>query len=153
MSFPAKENLIFFEELAKRQTQLFPDACDYGIEIQYSKTKAEARENLMALMKIYKYKLTRPENARYPYDVDFKNCSDTELFIPFEKDEGRYVGVKLIVSFETYTNNQLFGKKYTEILTINIIHHTQENSGYQPIKEKSTADKWAENARDARRFA
>lgn len=115
MSFPGKENLIFFEDLEKAQSRIFPDACDIGIEVTNtaqtlqgqskvgSKLKITARENILALMKIYPYKLDRPEHARYPYDTDFKTCSTTSLFIPFEFDDGAYQGVNLTVKFETLT--------------------------------------------------
>lgn len=151
---PNKESLIFFEEAAKNQIQLWNDSCDYGIIMNRTEPgfKDEARENLLALMKTYKYTMTKVDHARYPYDADFKNCSTTELFIPFEKDEGYYQGVKLMVMFESYTHNRLFGGRYTEVMTIDISRSHQKESPFRPIKEKSTADKWAENARDAKRF-
>ena len=157
MTFPSKENLIYFEELAKKQLPLFKDACDYGIKIgRHADTpfrvKDEARENLMALMQVYKYKLTRPNTARHPYDTDFATCSKTELFIPFEREEGFYIGVKLTVHFDTYTGYHAFNNEYTETLTIDITRHAQKESGYRPMETKSKADKWAENAKDAKRF-
>ena len=104
MSFPGKENLIYFEGLEKSQTRIWPDACDTGIEVTNCKgLKDAARENLMALMKCYAYKLFKPETARFPYDTDFDKCSLTTIFIPFEFDEGAYVGVELKVDFQTFT--------------------------------------------------
>jgi hypothetical protein len=88
MTFPAKENLIFFENLEKTQTQLFDDAADMGIEVTGLPVKAEARKHLMALMENYAYKLNKYEAG-----------SVTDIFIPFEFDEGAYVGVTLNVDF------------------------------------------------------
>jgi len=151
MTFPAKENLIYFEELAKKQTQIYQDACDAGVDLTLHPVKDEARENLMALMEIYKYKLVKPQHARYPYDTDWTKCSTTTLFIPFEKDEGYFSGIELTIDFMTisYLKGQKVDK---EFLSINIRRHAQKENPYQPIKEKSNADKWAENARDAKRF-
>jgi hypothetical protein len=143
MTCPAKENLIYFEQLAQKQLPIYDDACDYGIKIG----------NLLALMKVYKYELTRPTHARYPHDSDWKNCSKTTLFIPFEKEHGMFIGCRLTVYFESYTNFHRLDKNGTvEILTIEIGREAQKDNPFQPIKEKSNADKWAENARDARRF-
>lgn len=144
MTFPAKENLIFFENLDKRQERIYQDACDVGIDLTRL-IKDEARENLMALMKVYKYELTRPDHARHPHDTDWMKCSTTTLFIPFEQDEGRYVGVKMTIDFMTIA--YLAGKKVDkEFLTIDIRRHAQKDSGYQPVKET-----WASAANDARK--
>ena len=105
MTFPAKENLIFFEKLEKLQTRLWDDACDEGIDLtKYPVHKAKARENLLALMKCYAYKMERHGILN----------SDTTLFIPFEFDEGAYLGVTLNVAYSVVRKR--------EYLLINITH-------------------------------
>ena len=47
-----KEELIWFEELARKQHQIFDDSADFGIEISESQ-KIVARKNIMALRAIY----------------------------------------------------------------------------------------------------
>jgi hypothetical protein len=101
MTFPAKENLIYFEELEKNQTRLWDDAADMGIALNSTfgdrnvydngpTLKDAARDNLLALMETYAYKLERYGNG----------CSSTTLFIPFEFDEGAYVGTEINVTFD-----------------------------------------------------
>lgn len=102
MSFPAKENLIFFENLEKNQVRLWDDACDIGIDLtKYPVHKEKARENLLGLMKCYAYKLERADDRRR---------SVTSIFIPFEFDEGAYLGVDLKVAFNTVR-----GREYLHI--------------------------------------
>lgn len=144
MTFPNKESLIFFEELAKKQLPLYKDACDYGIKIGRNadagqNVKDEARDHLQALRETYKNELTRPyDKARYPYDVDWKSVTRTTMFIPFEKDEGYFIGVRLTVYFERYTNNRLLGsangKEPVEVLTIDISRHAQKENPFNPVK-------------------
>ena len=102
MTIPAKENLIFFENLAKSQSRIWPDAADYGVKLN-GNIKDAARENIVALMQTYAYNLERAPHARCPYDEDFKSFSVTTLFIPFEFVEGAYWGVELRVKFEGLT--------------------------------------------------
>ena len=95
MSFPAKENLIFFETLATKQKNLWNDSSDHGIELN-NKTfgdislKDAARDNLLALMENYAYKLERTNDRK---------SSKTSIFIPYEFDEGAYAGVDLHVTY------------------------------------------------------
>lgn len=130
MSFPGKENLKHFENLNMTQSRIFPDSLDIGIEVTpgadtwASSVKKDARENLLALMSMYAYELFRPETARFPYDTDFEKCSKTRIFIPFEFDEGAYVGVTLTVDFQTIT---VRGKS-REYLSIVIIRDRKRHS-------------------------
>jgi hypothetical protein len=93
MTFPAKENLIYFETLKKKQ-----DDDDFGIEITLrAGVKNAARENLIELMANYAYTLIRNDD---------RSSSVTTLFIPFEFDEGAYVGVELKVKFNKINNRE-----------------------------------------------
>ena len=134
MSFPNKENLVFFENLQRQQERIYMDACDIGIKITKDENqgiKAAARENLLALMRTYKSKVTRPDHARYPYDEDFKKVSETEIFIPFEHDEGMYRGVTLTVWFTPYSKYHVFNNVKTEVLTVSVVSGYQKESPFK----------------------
>jgi hypothetical protein len=117
-----REQIIFFENMAKTQIRIFPDACDYGVDVRENKAlKEEARKNLMWLMKTFEYKI---EYSR--------NDSVTSMFIPYEMEEGMamegkvYSGIKLTVSYTTSVNK----KKY-EFITIDIVRAVSEESGFK----------------------
>jgi hypothetical protein len=106
MSFPAKENLIFFEGLGNDQVKLWNDSCDVGIDLtKYPAKKIKARENLLTLMSTYAYKLEQADDRRH---------SVTTIFIPYEFDEGAYIGVTLRVAFNTVCD-----REYLHIFTQN----------------------------------
>ena len=79
MTFPLKENLIYFEGLAKRQHRIYDDACDFGVKID-EETKNEARRQLVEMIKFFGAKITRWG------DPDQSHGSNTKLFIPIESD-------------------------------------------------------------------
>lgn len=87
---PEKESLIYFEELAKRQKRIYPDAVDSGVLLDTDdgvKTE-EARAEIKKLLNVYGGKI-----------VKYHGGSSTEIFIPFEEDEGQMSGVVLSVSY------------------------------------------------------
>jgi hypothetical protein len=151
MSFPAKENLIFFETLAKSHNPIdLKDATFGDISL-----KDAARDNLLELM------------ATYAYKVDFgpnDTSSVTSIFIPFEFDEGAYVGVNLIIDYtnrggeylnitikrarrthaEAEVNGPLFKKMETD--------REDEEGAYLAEQGRSNPNAWAEAAHDAKRF-
>jgi hypothetical protein len=140
MTFPGKENLIFFENLEKSQERLWNDSCDVGIILaRQPKTKSAARENLMGLMETYAYKQERTADRRQ---------SVTSIFIPFEFDEGCYVGVELHVAFSTIIDR--------EYLHININrarrNHTEANVNGPLYKQKALGPEEDEFA-DATEYA
>lgn len=96
MTFPLKENLIHFEDLAARQRRIYPDACDFGVKVNLAE-KGLAREFLVDLIRFYGAKITRWG------DKSRSHGSNTKLFIPNERDdEGCFVlygGITLDVSF------------------------------------------------------
>lgn len=86
--FPGKEEFVYFENLAKKQKQIYPDAADYGVELT-PEIKNKARAVLTSLMKDYGYTLNK-----------WAGGSTTTLFIPVEKDTfNEYAGYELIVSY------------------------------------------------------
>jgi len=89
---PCKENLVYFENLNRNSNSypLFPgEYADFGIIIILnSEAKIEARKNLLELMKIYKYEISR-------YDCG----STTKVYIPYEDKGNYYFGIILSVNY------------------------------------------------------
>ena len=123
---PGKENLIFFEDLAKKQIQIYPDACDYGIIIKngaFNRDSANLKEQInfhaRALTEIYKSVRTV-----------WTNGASLDLKIPFEIDEWReFVGVNVRLGFH------IDRKKNIQFLSIDINHGQLGFSS--PFKEVS----------------
>jgi hypothetical protein len=109
--FPDKEDFIYFEQLAKEQDRIYPDAMDYGVRVDANggnpAIKSEARSALARLMKTYGAKVDK-----------FTNQSTTKVFIPTEEDLGLLAGYVLTVS---HFDDKIYR---VEFLTINI-EHTQ----------------------------
>jgi hypothetical protein len=170
MTIPAKENLIYFEDLEKKQTRLWDDACDIGIDLTgRAGVKTAARENLLALMATYAYKMDRGILS-----------SLTEIFIPFEfdADAGKYIGVNLTVSYtyikkreiliinidaasKTHTaanaNGNLFKTTGKPVDFSYLMEYTDDRDAdegaYLAEQGRSNPNVWAEAAYDAKRFA
>ena len=175
MSFPGKENLIFFETLASKQTQIWDDACDLGTKLA-GKTfgdialKDAARTNLMELMAIYAYKMTKSNGP--------SRCTETDIFIPFEFDDGAYQGVNLHVAFTVYKKEEcllvniqsarkthaeanadepmykeIVGENDQEPIEFNAGEYGSSDEGaYLAEQGRSNPNAWAEAAYDAQRF-
>jgi hypothetical protein len=108
----------YFEKLAKKQVQIYQDACDYGIKLNEVE-KLKAREALKELREIYKNKVDFYGSKKSSWG------SETEMFIPFEQDQGMYCGVKLKVDYH-------FDKsKKIEFITIEFKRHIQKECGYK----------------------
>lgn len=83
MTFPLKETLKFFEELGRRQTQIYSDAADYGFKIKSPGQKKLFRSKLKELMNFYGYKV------QYWGDHINRRAawgSETDVFMPIEND-------------------------------------------------------------------
>jgi len=89
-----REQIIYFENLAKHQERIYPDAADYGVDVggELFGIKIEARKNLVALMESFKVHVDKWGHT------ESSHGSTTTIFIPYEKDGGRYVGVELRIS-------------------------------------------------------
>lgn len=87
MSFPCKENLIYFEGLGRKQTQIYDDACDVGCIVS-NEERAVARTNLLALMDFYGGKVEK-----------WANGSITKVCIPVEYEGLDYYCIILTVDF------------------------------------------------------
>ena len=92
MTFPLKENLIYFAGLARRQHRIYDDACDFGVKIDKA-TKLEARRQLTEMIKFFGAKITRWGETHHSHG------SNTTLFIPIERDGRCFVGQLLDVSY------------------------------------------------------
>lgn len=84
MGIPCKEELRYFEDLAKEQGRLFPDAADFGVW----RTKEELdedRKQLRELMSFYGGKVSKwgTQDHRGPWG------SHTLVCMPIEEDEGK----------------------------------------------------------------
>lgn len=105
-----KENLIYFEQLAKKQGELYADSCDFGVIIDNA-THVNARKNILELVEFYGSKMTK-----------WSTGSRTEICIPVESDYPlMYSCIILTVSF-----NQLRGMKYLTIQTTRQMLSTTE---------------------------
>ena len=92
MTFPLKENLIYFEGLAKRQHRIYDDACDFGVKIDDA-TKLEARRQLVEMIKFFGAKITRWG------DREHSHGSNTKIFIPIERDGHGFGGQLVDISY------------------------------------------------------
>ena len=96
-----KEQLIPFERLAKRQERLYLDSCDFGIWLG-DNGLADVRGLYQDLLDVG----IQPDLA-YWGDHENKRGAwgvSSEFFIPFEVDEGREVGTRLIVEYSKPIN-------------------------------------------------
>jgi hypothetical protein len=82
---------FYFEDIHRKQRQIYDDACDYGYV--YNESEANRlKESLQALMNTYNYKYTK-------YGDIYKNGGfKVTMFISFERDYGMFNGVELTVS-------------------------------------------------------
>ena len=87
MTFPCKEQLVYFEKLNGLQSQIYADACDTGIPL-FEINEKEYKANISALMEFYGYKATTWETGK-----------KIQIFIPFEyASMDTYRGVTLEVA-------------------------------------------------------
>ena len=87
MSFPCKENLIFFERLEPTQGAIYGDGCDVGL-LMHEQAQDIARYHLRELMKFYGYRGEKWERG-----------SKVKLFIPIEPADypnGSISGITLV---------------------------------------------------------
>lgn len=127
--FPGREELHYFEDLAKKQEQIWPDSADHGVVID-EKEQTEARDNIKELLDIYDAKISKGP----------KKDTTTKMFIPFEQEGPYYVGI----IFEIYYHEG--GKNRTEkskpgydpsFFSITQTRHKQKESGYKEDKKSS----------------
>lgn len=86
--FPGKESFVQLEELAQKQTRIYPDACDVGIRVDEVELRNRIRQACKELAVIYKNQAER-----------WNFGSKWSCFIPFEMEGREYIGVTLTVTF------------------------------------------------------
>ena len=91
-----REELVVLEKAAKLQRQIYPDAADFGIEIneQNKHVVAEVKAALSSLKEMFS------SSVKVSHWGDTKLGGWTcEVFIPIEYDEGRVVGQIVSVGY------------------------------------------------------
>jgi hypothetical protein len=122
-----KENLVFFETLAKRQERIYPDACDYGVVVFNGKITEEGMnlksailDNTHALIQIYKHRKDVWD------DIGGKGAC-IEMDIPYEKENDIYVGVRMRLSY--YINK----KQKKQFISIDFFRYESEISPFKEV--------------------
>lgn len=110
--FPAKEELVYFETLARKQKRIYPDAADSGVIVGLDFTKDVARKNLTSLMSVYGYKLEKSGGN-----------SKTILFIPIEQDGESISGSVLTVFYNIDKKKNI---EYMSILIKRVVTTAKE---------------------------
>jgi hypothetical protein len=121
--FPAKEDLIYFEELERKQERIYPDAADEGFIID-DKKQAEARKHIKELLDTYNAKITKGPGKD----------TTTEMFIPFEQDEDFYMGVIMKIYYHEGGKNRTDRRKPKydpSFLNIYFTRHKQKDFKYK----------------------
>lgn len=94
---PNKEEINFFEKLAQRQQIVYGSHGD-PIVFVTDQELGEARKNLLALMKYWRYKVNKNKTKHGVVE------SKTVISIPVEEDEGKCWGTKLTVLYGRDSN-------------------------------------------------
>jgi hypothetical protein len=127
---PGKEEYKYFEDLESRQERIWPDAADSGVLMNEERDLTVARTNIKKLLSIYKTKIDKGPNKD----------TTTTIFIPFEQDEGYYVGVKMTIYYHDGGNNKINRNKGgydPRYLNIDIVRNRQKESPFKENKKAS----------------
>jgi hypothetical protein len=130
--FPGKEELHYFEDLKKKQEQIWPDAADAGVLMNEDKDLVEARKNIKELLDIYKSKITKGPGKD----------TTTEMFIAFEQEGPWYLGEKLTIYYHDGGKNKTNrnAPKYDpRFLNIETQRDRQKESGYKDDRKASSS--------------
>ena len=117
-----REQLVVLEEFAKKQEQIYPDACDWGyrwIEGPIGMQEVNRlRDAVAELVKIFKTKAGK-------WGDNQNGGKYAQFFVPYEQDEGQYSGVLVTVttSFER--------KRRVTYTTIEFRQHRQADAGFR----------------------
>lgn len=91
-----KEQIVFFETLAKKQEQIYSDSCDCGIRVEDNRNLFdEICKNISELKTIYKNTVKSWGNPAICWG---KNIT---FFIPTEIDGSTYIGFNIKISFNS----------------------------------------------------
>lgn len=97
-----KEEVHVIEHFAKRQRQVYPDACDYGVFLNLTE-KIQLREAVMALRSAVPSTVKKTKGLA-------GNGSSTNIFVPWEHDGDMVCGVEINITFwhSNQDNTDLF---------------------------------------------
>lgn len=124
--FPGREEVKYFEDLEKKQERIWHDSIDQGYIVD-DKKQTEARTQIKELLDIYNAKITKGPGKD----------TTTEMFIPFEQDEGYYKGVILRIYYHEGGKNRTDSHKPgydPSYLSIEEIRHRQKDFKYKDKK-------------------
>jgi len=107
-----REHIVYFENLIRKQEQIYNDACDYGI-LTKNLNMSEIKEITDDLKKTF-----------VSYREEWFSGASIEFFIPYEIDNQLYSGVKLKI---TYANDKARKIKF---MTFDLNHCYQKEPGF-----------------------
>jgi len=111
-----KEALVALESYAKKQTRIFNDSADLGIEVKDNPAlRIHIRELCKTLAETYK-------STKYVT----KSCKHWSCFVPYEQEGFAYNGVKVEVTFNQTKRKEFF-----------TIYISSATSNENPFKDES----------------
>ena len=109
---------FYFEDIHRKQKQVYNDACDYGYVYDESEA-VKLKESLQALMDTYDYKYTKHGDI-------YKNGGfQVTMFISFEQEDGVFRGVELTVSCQKDSVRKV------KFVSVEIKHKSKYSDGYK----------------------
>lgn len=90
MGMPCKEELYQLEQIARRQVQVFPDACDIGIRIDGDRNPSER-----AMIR----KFIQDMACCQEQVIEYKEGKKWRFWLPIEIDDGREHGMAVSISY------------------------------------------------------
>lgn len=97
---PAKESLVYFENISKWSRRIDPDSCDYGL-VETAGMRADVSRHVAELKDVYPYTVSMWGNMhcvggksitfKVPYEIDNGICSGVKLKVAYNVDNRRNV--------------------------------------------------------------
>jgi hypothetical protein len=112
------EQIRFFEDIAKKQHQIWNDSADYGIVLDgKDDLKTEIRENLQKLIETFEVEIEKSHNYRM-----------YTFFAAFEQEDGWFLGTKCTFY---YSKLERPYKGILEIFSVYFEHIRQKEHGWK----------------------
>jgi hypothetical protein len=97
-----KELAYQIEGLKKQQTQIYPDACDYGIVTElHDETWSKVQNILSEARESFKVKITKHKMLVGVHQ-------EATFVIPWEKDQGYFSGTKYTITYIHCSGKRFF---------------------------------------------
>ena len=93
-----KEHVVAFETIAKKQTQIYNDACDYGYPYKEKNPPSEVKELINFIKDLKGSSLI---HKRTPY----RNGVEIKIRIGWEIDERMEIGSQYTIAFNRHMNS------------------------------------------------